>query len=117
MGDISPNFSLAEFSTCGRGECDRTYVDPVLLCCLEGLRKICGGRPLNIISGYRCPRCNKRVGGATASRHLTGQAADIPYGYATVAQAREAGFRGIGTRGRFATHVDVRPTDAQWSYD
>lgn len=44
-------------------------------------------------------------------------AADIPSGYATVAQAEQAGFTGIGNSGPWATHVDVRPRPARWSYN
>lgn len=33
--------------------------------------------PLQISSGYRCPALNTRIGGATNSQHVTGNAADI----------------------------------------
>lgn len=116
MGDLSPNFSLAEFDTCG-DECTGTVVDPELVCLLEALRSLCGDRPLRIISGYRCHPCNRRVGGASRSQHLSGKAADIPRGYATVEQAEAVGFGGIGSSGPWATHVDVRAWPARWSYD
>lgn len=84
---------------------------------LERLRAIKGGQPLPIVSGYRSPAHNARVGGARLSQHLVGRAADIPPGYATVAQAMEAGFTGIGNQGKWAIHVDVRPGPlARWSY-
>ena len=35
------------------------------------------GRPIIVTSGYRCPRLNKIVGGAAASQHVKGEAADI----------------------------------------
>lgn len=35
------------------------------------------GQPIIISSGYRCPKLNTIVGGATSSRHLYGMAADI----------------------------------------
>lgn len=117
MGDLSPHFSLREFSTCRSGECTGTLVDPHLVCVLEQLRSICGDRPLRIVSGYRCHPCNVRVGGADHSQHLVGRAADIPAGYATVAEAARAGFTGIGNKGAWAIHVDVRPgAPARWSY-
>jgi len=42
---------------------------------LQPLRDHVG--PINISSGYRCPRLNKAVKGAKNSQHLTGEAADI----------------------------------------
>ena len=38
------------------------------------------GKPVQVNSGYRCPALNKAVGGASASQHLTGKAADITAG-------------------------------------
>ena len=38
------------------------------------------GRPIAVTSGYRCKQLNTKVGGATASSHMTGQAADITAG-------------------------------------
>ena len=35
------------------------------------------GKPIIVDSGYRCPKCNAAVGGATQSQHLVGEAADI----------------------------------------
>lgn len=105
MGDLSPHFSRHEF---GCHHCGRADVDPHLVSHLERLRAIVD-RPLVVVSGYRCPYWNARVGGARASWHLRGKAADLRRGYATVAQARQAGFTGIGHRGGWAVHVDVRP--------
>ena len=34
-------------------------------------------RPIRIISGYRSPKCNKRVRGAKKSQHMRAKAADI----------------------------------------
>lgn len=112
MGDLSPHFSASEFAC---RHCGEVFVHPVLVCCLEELRRTVG-RPLRIVSGYRCDVHNRAVGGARLSQHRLGTAADIPSGYATEAQAARAGFLGIGTSGRWATHVDVRPHRARWSY-
>lgn len=38
------------------------------------------GKPITVNSGYRSPAVNARVGGASSSQHLTGQAADITTG-------------------------------------
>lgn len=85
---------------------------------LEDLRARNGGRPLRILSAYRGPLKNASVGGARQSQHLAGRAADIPIGYATVEEAVMSGFTGIGSKGPWAIHVDVRPGPlARWTYD
>jgi uncharacterized protein YcbK (DUF882 family) len=120
VGDLSPHFSLSEFACRGLARKGHprhpTPVSADLLESLERLRELAGGRPLLILSGHRCPVWNRSVGGATRSQHLLGTAADIPRGYSTVAQARVAGFGGIGRRGVWAVHVDVRPYHAEWLY-
>ena len=35
------------------------------------------GKPIHVNSGYRCPKHNLAVGGATQSQHMNGEAADI----------------------------------------
>ena len=35
------------------------------------------GRPIRITSGYRCPKLNKRIGGAATSQHMQGEAVDF----------------------------------------
>lgn len=110
---LSPHFVSDEFRC---KHCGRVEVLEELVAHLELLRAIVG-RPLTPVSGYRCPEHNARVGGARGSQHLVGRAADLPHGYATVAQARKAGFRGIGQRGPWAVHVDVRTgRRATWTY-
>lgn len=53
---------------------------------LEPARTILGAGigglvPLHVDSGFRCPELNARIGGATASAHMFGRAADtIPLG-------------------------------------
>ncbi len=115
MGDLSPHFSSHEFvdSTTGDLPVDVSH----LVMHLELLRSICDDRPLGINSGYRSVATNATVGGARRSQHLLGRAADIPAGYATVAQARRARFTGIGVAGGWAVHVDVREgPEALWDY-
>lgn len=43
---------------------------------LDDLREHCGF-PLRVTSGYRCPELNRAVGGAAASAHQCGLAADL----------------------------------------
>lgn len=114
MGDLSAHFSKSEFRDKRAGV---TVDVPCRL--VAGLEHLRGqvGRPLVIVSGYRTPETNKAVGGASQSRHLVGDAADIPEGYATIEQAQRAGFVGIGSKGPWAIHVDMRPgPPARWTY-
>lgn len=113
MGDLSANFNRAEFACkhCGSGG-----PTPQLIAIVQKLRNRVG-RPLRIVSGCRCVPYNKTVGGALESRHVDGDAADIPEGYATVADAAACGAVGIGNKGPWAIHVDWRPGGpARWSY-
>lgn len=85
---------------------------------LERLRDLLGDRPIRIVSGYRCPPHNDAVGGATRSRHTTGEAADIPAALGvTVDMAKAAGFTGIGKKRNVVIHVDVRKGPVTvWNY-
>lgn len=96
--------------------CGALDVSCELMAALEELRRIIG-RPLPIVSGYRCARHNKAVGGARRSQHVLGRAADLPAGLVTVDQALAAGFRGLGLKRSSVVHVDVRPGDVtRWEY-
>lgn len=106
MGDLSEHFSRREFD-CKDGS--RADPHPSLIAGLETVRELAGGRPLRIVSGYRSPSWNRKVGGAPRSQHLYNRAADLERGAVTVDQAIAAGFTGIGFKGSWAVHVDVRP--------
>ena len=115
MGDLSAHFSRSEFDCphCGAGA-----PSPQLVAILERLRAIKGGKPLTIVSGFRCVPHNAAVGGAADSRHVHADAADIPKGYASIADAAAAGAVGIGSQDGWAVHVDWRPGGpARWTYD
>ncbi len=114
MGDLSEHFSRNEF-VCHH--CKTLPVDVTeLVHLLEHIRGITG-RPLIVVSGYRCPEHNQAVGGARASQHLLGRAADLRERVVTSEQARQQGARGIGRRGGYAVHVDVRAgTPRVWDY-
>ncbi len=71
---VSSHFRLSEFESPDTGE---VMVDPLLVYCLEVVR-LCWGWPLHVSSGYRTPEHNRAVGGLVNSRHLAGQAVDIP---------------------------------------
>ena len=44
--------------------------------CLDPVREL-WGKPIGVNSGYRSPALNAAVGGAAASQHMKGEAADI----------------------------------------
>jgi len=93
--------------------CMCVKLDPAVLIKLQAIRNEVR-RPIYILSGYRCPSYNARIGGARNSYHMRGQAADfVIYGY-SVDQLRQLalkhGFTGIGRyyRGGFL-HADTGP--------
>lgn len=87
MSSLSKNFTLSEMlesGTARRMKIEEQFAPDSLvtehlteLCThiLQPLRDYIGA--INISSGYRCPRLNKAIGGASNSQHLYGQAADI----------------------------------------
>ncbi|MFJ5775418.1 D-Ala-D-Ala carboxypeptidase family metallohydrolase [Streptomyces sp. NPDC093094] len=83
---------------------------------LEALRHALGDQPIRVTSGFRSYACNSAAGGASGSRHLYGDAADLgagPHSLCTLArQARNHGFSGILGPGYpdhdDHTHVDHR---------
>lgn len=95
-------FRFSEFASKGDGW---IKVHPRLLNKLDEARRRTG--PIIVISGYRDPDHNRRVGGATNSQHVYGTAADISPGIPR-ALAVELGFSGVGLSGSTAVHVDVR---------
>ncbi|OXS34500.1 D-Ala-D-Ala carboxypeptidase family metallohydrolase [Streptomyces sp. XY006] len=88
---------------------------------LEAMRRALGDTPLVVTSGFRSYSCNSAVGGASNSRHLYGDAADLvgnPTLCRLAQQARTHGFGGIFGPGYPGhddhTHVDGR-TSRSWS--
>jgi len=98
---LSPNFSLAEYCRSDTAEAEGILNAPnwdvivqMILHAnntMEGIRKICGGHPVLITSGFRCGDLNEAVGGAENSAHLFGAAADftIP-GFGSVREVCDA---------------------------
>ena len=126
---LSDHFSVAELRSKGDGTC---WVHRDLLKGLEALRAHVG-RPLPIVSAWRDPAHNRRVGGAASSQHTFGdatelqairvrlarsahlaasRAADFNRGYITLEDARSLQlFSGMGWRQdgeQWITHVDTR---------
>jgi zinc D-Ala-D-Ala carboxypeptidase len=83
---LTENFSMAEFLASNTGERlgidntpDSARVRGNILrtaMLLERIRALLG-KPIIITSGYRCLALNRAVGGAVASAHIEGLAADI----------------------------------------
>ena len=118
---LSENFNSSEFDCHGSGCCSETIVNPKLVEYVQKIRDHFG-KYITVTSGYRCPVHNKRIGGATGSRHSKGDAADIVVsGVAPREVAKYAesiGIKGIGlyetnADGHF-THVDTRDVKSFW---
>lgn len=104
------NFSPAEIACRGDGS---IKVNEEALDCLQALRDLTG-QPMIVLSGYRSPAHNRRVGGARASKHMEGAAFDISMTnhdpVAFEAAARKAGFLGFGFYPRSGfMHIDLGP--------
>ena len=73
---LSTNFKSTEFDCHGSGCCSSTLIEEKLVDYLQTIRSHFN-KPVKVSSAYRCIKHNKAVGGATSSRHMNGQAADI----------------------------------------
>jgi uncharacterized protein YcbK (DUF882 family) len=115
---LSEHFSAAEFQC---PHCKQLQIDMRLIKALEELRNKVS-KPLKITSGYRCAEHNKAVGGAQASEHTKGQAADVacPPGvrlddfYQMASSIKGITAIGVYPEERFL-HVDVREKKARWA--
>lgn len=120
---LAPNFTVGELVSSGGVPADVARISPALVRCLQALRDRVG-RPVLISSGYRSWARNVAVYRGrtpTASRHCSGQAADISVagmsGLDLAKAALDACGRNIGVGiGATFAHVDVRGTWARWSY-
>jgi len=101
------HFKPAEIACKGSGA---LLLIPDAMDALERAR-VADGKPFRILSAYRSPLHNARVGGAPKSAHKDGTAFDIALGGRAhdtlIATCRIAGF---GSFGRYKTflHVDLR---------
>lgn len=118
---LSTNFNSTEFDCHGSGCCSQTIINPQLVKYLQQIRDHFNA-PITITSAYRCPTHNKRIGGATGSRHTKGDAADIVVKGRTPAEvakyAESIGIKGIGlyetAADGYFVHIDTRSTKSFW---
>lgn len=121
---ITEHFSLEEFHCKDGTPYPEEWIDERLkpLCeLLEAIRGAIDGGPLHVISGYRSPEYNGRIGGAEKSQHMEGRAADIVSRkfmtawtyqkiYEAWAKRADPRFELLGGLGKYPsfTHVDIR---------
>lgn len=127
--DCTPvNFSYAELNRCNSdwsggavSASTAKFNARVTMWKLQAMRHALGDAPISVSSGFRSYACNNAVGGASNSRHLYGDAADLTGSHSLCALARQArshGFGGILGPGYAGhndhTHLDGR-TSRFWS--
>lgn len=127
LGDpILPNghFSWAEATKNGsRIPVDETVVEGIVKIAnvMEEVRDYLGGRPITVNSWYRDPATNRSVGGASRSRHLSGDAVDFVVQGISPPEVNRMLEPWWSDRGGLAsasifTHIDARGYRARWSY-
>jgi hypothetical protein len=104
-GHASPHFKFSEFKSHGNGW---IKVNRVLIHGLEVYRQRYG--PTSIVSGYRDPLYNQKIGGAKSSQHMYGNASDLRPIASINAVRNLKVFSGIGYEHAtgLVAHVDVR---------
>lgn len=123
-------FKESEFKCkCGKCELPSNVPSDELIDMLCEIREHFNS-PLIINSGYRCPKHNAKVGGATKSQHTIGSAVDfIIKGVKTqevheyVLKKYEDKLCGIAIKHNFDNpcvgfvHIDTRGKKARWTYN
>ena len=121
---ITENFSLSEFRCKDGTDVPEDLMENVTLLCenLQVFRDYIG-KPVRVISGYRSPKYNRRIGGARRSQHMQAKAADIKVKGMKPSEVKEIIVQlikegkmmkgGIGLYTTF-THYDVRGRNARW---
>lgn len=121
---LSDNFSLSEFRCKDGSDVPAEHMDSVreLAENLQVFRDAIG-KPVRVISGYRSPEYNKKVGGVKRSQHVLAKAADIQVAGVSPLEVRDliislikqgkmkAG--GVGIYSSFV-HYDIRGRNARW---
>lgn len=121
---LTKNFKLSEFRCRDGSDVPEELMENVreLAQNLQVLRDHVG-RPITIISGYRSPEYNKKIGGARRSQHMFAKAGDMKIKGLTPAEVKgiiveliKAGKMKSGGVGLYTTfvHYDVRGRNARW---
>ena len=121
---LSKNFKKSEFK-CRDGTGVPDELMDNLMALVENLQVIRDhiDRPMHIISGYRTPKYNRKIGGARKSQHMKAKAADIIVKNLKPAELREIIINlikegnikkgGVGLYRSFV-HYDTRGWNARW---
>lgn len=88
---------------------------------MDEVRAVLGDRPITVISWYRDPMTNRRLGGASRSRHIIGDAVDFQVSGISPSEVQQRLDDWWGNRGGLAssssfTHIDKRGYKARWRY-
>ncbi|MEB3336602.1 MAG: D-Ala-D-Ala carboxypeptidase family metallohydrolase [Leptolyngbyaceae bacterium] len=88
---------------------------------MDEVNTLLGNKPIIVNSWYRDPVTNQRVGGASASRHLSGDAVDFVVEGIHPFDVYDRLDPWWGNRGGIAsatvfTHIDARGYSARWDY-
>jgi len=121
---LEDNFSLWEFECRDGTSIPDEYMENVKKLA-ENLQIIRNkiNQPMIIISGYRSPDYNKKIGGAKRSQHMLAKAADIIVSGMDTRELKEIitdlinkGELHPGGVGLYSTfvHYDIRGTNARW---
>ncbi len=77
MDKLSEHFNWSEFGVSyATDKKIKTNIQILVDVIMEQIRNVYGD-PITILSGYRTPEHNKKVGGVANSQHLTGEACDF----------------------------------------
>lgn len=122
MAKVTEHFDSKEFDCRDGTPYPAEWITPRLLPLCKVLEVIRAhvNAPIAITSGYRTPAYNKKVGGARASQHMLGIAADIKVKGWSASRVHDLILKlynenklnmlgGLGSYPSF-THVDVRPS-------
>ena len=118
------HFSWAEATKNGtRIPVDKSIVEGIIKIAhvMEEVREYLGNRPITINSWYRDPASNRKAGGASRSRHMSGDAVDFVVQGLSPPEVHKRIEPWWGNRGGVAsascfTHIDARGYKARWRY-